>query len=583
MKSKIKKDSINNSFLDDSLTNVISSGFAKYAKYIIQDRALPDVRDGLKPVQRRILYAMHGLNLYPNSNFKKSARIVGEVIGKYHPHGDSSIYEALIRMAQEWKVNLPLVDIHGNKGSIDDDPPAAMRYTETKLTKFGFELLNGIQKKIVPFIYNFDDSEYEPVILPGIVPNLLVNGAIGIAAGYATDIPPHNLNEVIDFLIAKIKNPNLTLDKIFKYLKGPDFPTGGIIKGKNGIYSAFGQGQGKIEIQSKYEFVFDKKPLIIINEIPYGVIKSKLIFELNYLVNKNKLVNVSRIYDASDRQTGLKIIIELKDQKDSQDIIDYLMSKSSLSVYYHYNSVVISQGKPIKMGILDIANAYLEHQNIVLKTKINYDLDKANKRLEIIEGLIKVKNDLFKIINAILKVKGSKIKVVELLKNNFSFTQNQAEAIAQLQLYRLSATDQITFEKEGKQLKLDIKEYQLLLSDQKIFDNYLIKHLKNIKKEFNTPRKSIIIDQEIEIKKLNVEKIVQANDVVVAITKLGYIKKFDTKYFKNQNLTSYLLKNEDKLIYLETIKNSSFLFLFTNYGHYFCIPAHKLKENRWKD
>ena len=570
-----------NNILNQSLDQIMSDRFGRYSKYIIQQRALPDARDGLKPVQRRIIFAMNELGLFSDKAFKKSARIVGEVIGKYHPHGDSSIYEAMVRMAQDWKMNVPLIDMHGNKGSIDDDPAAAMRYTETRLTKISKTLLLGINKKTVSFSPNFDDSEIEPTVLPSLFPNLIVNGARGIASGYATEMPPHNLSEVIKAIIEKIKNPNITLKQIMKYIKGPDFPTGGEIQGKEGILNAFEKGQGKIIIRSKYRINNSiKNPFIEITEVPYGVVKSRLVREIDEKRFNKSVSGIKDVRDETDRN-GISIMIELTSGTNPELILNYLLSKTSLQVYYNYNNVAIVNNGPKLMGMMDLIDAYLKHQKEIRSSEIKFDLKKDNIRLEIIEGLIQVGKMSEDVIDLIRNSEGSKKGVVKALIKTFNFTKLQAESIAELRLYRLSRNDQSIYIEEKNNLIKRVEKYNSILNNPEIFNNYLINLLKDFRKEFSTKRKTQVTD-EIQKIEINMEDLIKHEDVWIGFSKQGYIKRISNRSFQSNDLNKYSLKDNDFIIFLKKINTFDKLLVFTSKGKYITIPVHLIKELKWK-
>ena len=571
----------NEGFLNMSLDQIMSDRFGRYSKYIIQGRALPDARDGLKPVQRRILFSMNDLGLLHNRAFKKSARVVGDVIGKYHPHGDSSIYEAMVRMSQSWKINMPLVEMHGNNGSIDDDPAAAMRYTEARLEKLSELMLDGIKKNTVKFAPNFDDSEREPTVLPALIPNLLVNGAKGIAAGYATEMPPHNLGEIIDAIILKIKSPNARLETLMQSVKGPDFPTGGIVQGKNGIYEAFERGKGRIVIRSKYELNTSKtKPSIRISEIPYGVIKSKLVKQIADIEYDKKIAGIKDVRDESDRN-GISIFIQLSAGADAEKILKYFLQKTDMQIYYSYNNIAIKDNAPKQMGLSDLIDAYLNHQKQVQKNAINFDLNKDTAKLEIVEGLIKVAQIVDQVIKVIRNASG-KLDVVNKLISNFEFTENQAKAIAELRLYRLSKTDQSIYIEERDSLKSRIQNWKLLLENKNEFDNYLIKKLREVKKEFATERKTKI-EEQMEVISISQEELINHEDAWVGISMQGYLKRFSNRAYEANELETYGLKDGDSLKYLHKINTSDKLLVFTSEGKYIFIPVHNIFESKFKD
>ena len=569
-------------FLDQSLDQIMSDRFGRYSKYVIQGRALPDVRDGLKPVQRRIIFAMNELGLFSDKAFKKSARIVGEVIGKYHPHGDSSIYEAMVRMGQDWKMNVPLIEMHGNKGSIDDDPAAAMRYTETRLAKITKTLLTGIKKETVAFAPNFDDSEVEPTVLPALLPNLLVNGAKGIASGYATEMPPHNLGEVIDAIITKIKSPNARLETLLQHIKGPDFPTGGEIQGIDGIYSAMERGQGKIVIRSKFKINDSKtKPTIEITEIPFGVVKSKLVRDIDEKRFNRTVSGIKDVRDETDRN-GISIVIDLVPGTAPEPIVNYLLQKTDMQIYYNYNNVGIVNNAPKLLGLIELIDAYLAHQKDVQTKSLNFDIFKFEKRLEIVQGLIKVATIAEKVIDTIRKAEGSKAGVVKALMDKYNFTENQASAIADLKLYRLSKTDQSIYLDEEKVLLERIKNINSLLSDEKAFDKYLIDQLRQFKKDFATERRTTITDM-VEKLEVNMEELIMHEDIWVGVTRKGYIKRVSNRAYESNTIDKYTLNENDTIIFLKKINTSHRLLAFTNKGRYIIVPSHLINETKWKD
>ncbi|WP_425320038.1 DNA topoisomerase (ATP-hydrolyzing) [Mycoplasma testudineum] len=560
----------------------MSERFGKYSKYIIQERALPDSRDGLKPVQRRILYSMHALKLHNQNPYKKSARVVGDVIGKYHPHGDTSIYDAMIRMAQDWKMAMPLVQMHGNVGSIDDDPAAAMRYTESRLAAISDLMLEGIDKGIVKFAPNFDDTETEPTVLPAFFPNLLVNGSKGIASGFATEMPPHNLVEVLNAAIAKIKNQNLTIQTLMKYIKGPDFPTGGIIHGNSEIEKAFETGRGKIVLSSKYEIIKNSKEhYISITQIPYGVVKSKLVFSIDELLLKHKLAGVKEVLDASDRN-GIDIHIKLEKDADPDSIMKFLISKTELQIYYNYNNIAIDNGFPTLMNLNALLGSYLDHFAEINTSIIKYDLDKSEKRLEIVEGFIKVASITDKVIKIIRQSENGKKGVIENLQSNFDFTLRQSTSIAEMQLYRLSQTDFLSFQGERDQLILKNQELKLLLSDENEFRKHLIKILKEIIKKYGVERKTILIDDDLD-KSYNIENLIEVENVNVIITANSYISRVSSKIYQSNSFDTLPLNDDDYIKFDLNANTKQKLLILTNKGNYILIPVYRLKSLKWKE
>ncbi|BAP39531.1 topoisomerase IV subunit A [Metamycoplasma canadense] len=583
-KNKNNFEEIVENIIKKNMVEIMSDSFSRFSKYVIQQRAIPDARDGLKPVQRRILFSMWNLKLRNNDPFKKSARIVGDVLGKYHPHGDSSVYEAMVRMAQEWKSNYPLVEMHGNKGSIDNDPAAAMRYTESRLQKITELMLKDLEKKVVPMVPNFDDSEYEPLILPTLFPNLLVNGAIGISSGFATQIPPHNLSELLEATIAMIKKPNITVEELMQYVKGPDFPTGGIIFGNQGIVDSFKTGKGKVTLSSKYQFVKDKKDNIIgieITEIPFGVIKSKMVFEIDSIISSKTISGIKEIRDQSDRN-GLSIYIELNEGSNAEAILNYLMNKTNMRINYDYNMLAIYKNAPTLLT-LDLALfAFLEHLTEINTHSIKYDWQKYTLRLEIVKGFIKVAEISDDVIKLIKESDNSRKGVILALKETFNFTEIQATAIAELRLYKLSKMDQMEFQKEKNNLEILIKRCDALLNDKYEFDNFLINQLNEIKKEYGTARKTEIRN-EIVNKGVDLKLLAKNEDFYFFISEQGYIKKISNKIYNSNDLNTYKLKENDTIKYYDKINSLSKLLFFTNKGNFFVLEAHILKDNSWKE
>ncbi len=579
-------EEITENIIEKNMVDLMSDRFGRFSKYVIQQRAIPDSRDGLKPVQRRILYSMWNLKLKNKEPFKKSARIVGDVIGRYHPHGDSSIYEALVRMSQEWKSNFPLIEMHGNKGSIDDDPAAAMRYTESRLEKIAELMLKDLDRKVVTLAPNFDDSEYEPTVLPSLFPNLLVNGSKGIASGFATEIPPHNLGEVIDATIAMIKKPNISIDSLMEYVQGPDFPTGGVVNGVSGIVDAMKTGQGKIYISSKYKFIYDEKNSekiigIEIYEIPFGVVKSKLVASIDAIAIDKVISGIKDVRDQSDRN-GLSIYLELEDFANAEAIIAYLMNKTDLRITYNYNMVAIDKNAPTVLNLQTALLSYLSHLREVNTNGIKYDLQKYKLRLEIVEGFIRVAEISDEVIKVIKNSDNSKKGVILALIQIFKFTEIQATAIAELRLYKLSRMDQVEFQNEKLELEKNIAFCSLLLSDSYEFDKYLIKQLNTIKSEYSVPRKTLISEQKANTD-IDQKLLTKNEDFYFFISKEGYIKKISAKVYSSNELTSYKVKEGDSLLYYDKINSLSKLIMFTNVGNYFVIDAHTLKDSQWKD
>ncbi len=565
---------------DYALEEIMGERFASYAKEIIQDRAIPDVRDGLKPVQRRILYAMYNANNTYDKKYIKSAATVGDVLGKYHPHGDSSVYDAMVRMSQWWKQNAILVDMKGNNGSMDGDSAAAYRYTEARLSKISNELLCDLEKETVEWAPNFDDRMLEPTVLPAKFPNLLVNGTMGISAGYATNIPPHNLGEIIDATIKRIDSPNCYLDSILEIVKGPDFPTGGIVEGKNGIRDAFKTGKGRVIVKSKYEIVKEKgKEKIIISEIPFDVNKALLVNKIDAIRIDKKIDGMAEVRDESDRE-GLRIAIDLKSGANSELILNYLLKNTDLQISYNYNMVAIVNRCPKTLGILEILDAYIAHQREVILKRTKFDLRVKEKRLHIVEGLIKCISILDEVIK-VIRASKNKSDAKNNLVDKFGFTLEQAEAIVSLQLYRLTNTDVVALEEELELLRKLIEGLKAILSDEEALKYVMKKELKILKKEYATPRKTQIVDEITEIK-LDLTSMIQKENVHVVVTNEGYVKRVSTKSF-NSSDGDTLLKPGDYITNLFETSTLDNLVLFTNLGNYLFIPVHKIFEAKWKE
>ncbi|WP_026771310.1 MULTISPECIES: DNA topoisomerase IV subunit A [Sediminibacillus] len=569
-------------YLDLPLEDVIGDRFGRYSKYIIQDRALPDARDGLKPVQRRILYAMHEERNTHDKPFRKSAKTVGTVIGNYHPHGDSSVYEAMVRLSQEWKVRNLLVEMHGNNGSVDGDPPAAMRYTEARLSSIASELIRGIEKETVDFVPNFDDTINEPVVLPAKFPNLLVNGSTGISSGYATEIPPHNLGEIIDAVIRKIDKPSVTLDELMQVIKGPDFPTGGIIQGVEGLKKAYETGKGKVIVRGRatIEKLRTSREQIVIDEIPYEVNKASLVKRMDELRIDKKVEGIAEVRDETDR-TGLRIVVELKKDADSEGILHYLYKNTDLQISYHFNMVAIKDKTPKQLNLQMMLEAYIDHQKDVVTRQSQFDLRKANERSHIVEGLIKAISILDELI-ATIRASKDKQDAKARIKQAYDFSEAQAEAIVNLQLYRLTNTDITSLEKEADELRARIKELEEILGNEKKLLKVIKDDLKSLKKKYTEPRRTVI-QQEIEELKINLEVMVASEDVLVSVTKEGYIKRTSLRSYAASNGEDLAIKDDDHLIALQEINTTDKLLVFTNKGRYLYLPVHELPDIRWKD
>lgn len=569
-------------YRDLPLEEVIGDRFGRYSKYIIQDRALPDARDGLKPVQRRILYAMHVEGNTAEKGFRKSAKTVGNVIGNYHPHGDTSVYDAMVRLSQDWKVRNVLVEMHGNNGSNDGDPPAAMRYTEARLSSLASELLRDIDKNTVEFIPNFDDTSKEPVVLPAMFPNLLVNGSTGISAGYATDIPPHHLGEVIDGVIKRIDNPNSTVDELMEVIKGPDFPTGGIIQGIEGIKKAYETGKGKIIVRGKVEIedLRGGKQQIVVTEIPYEVNKANMVKKIDEIRLDRKVEGINEVRDETDR-TGLRIVIELKKEADAQGVLNFLYKNTDLQITYNFNMVAIMDRRPVLMSLPKILDAYIAHQKEVITNRSHYELEKARERQHVVEGLIKALSILDEVIATIRASKDKKDAKNNLI-DKFGFTEPQSEAIVSLQLYRLTNTDITALQQEYDELNKKISELVDILQNERKLFQVIKNDLKRVKKTYADNRRSKIED-EIEEIKINLEVLIPSEDVIVTVTQDGYVKRTSPRSYAASNGQDFGMKDTDRLLHKFEINTTDTLLLFTNKGNYLYIPVHELPDIRWKD
>ncbi|MFA6627640.1 MAG: DNA topoisomerase IV subunit A [Bacilli bacterium] len=570
---------VHENIIIDNLENIFGDRFGRYSKYIIQDRALPDVRDGLKPVQRRILFAMYKLGMFHNKPYKKCARIVGEVIGKYHPHGDTSVYDAMVRLSQNFKMRLPLIDMHGNNGSVDGDPAAAMRYTEARLSIYAEYLLQDIAKKTVGFIPNFDDEEYEPTVLPAKYPNLLVNGSSGISAGYATEIPPHNVDEIITATIHRINNPYCDLKDIMNIVQGPDFPTGGIVQGYSGIKEAYKKGSGKIVIKSKTEII-EKKPnyQLIITELPYEVNKAVLVKRMNDVVVQKNVDGIIDIRDESDR-TGLRVVVDIKGEANPEYIRDFFFKSTDLQINFNFNMVGIANKRPQLMGLLNMLDSYIEHQKEVITNRSNFELKSASKRLHIVEGLISMTSILDAVIKTI-RNSANKKDAKENLVSTYSFTEEQAEAIVMLQLYRLTNTDIISLQNEQTDLRANIETLNRILADESVLLDIIKKELLATQGVLTSPRRTVI-EHKIEDLNVEVKKLIPKEDAYLIVTKDGYIKRIAPKYYKIDEETK--LKDDDIITGTYEATTLDTLLMFTNLGNYVYLPVQNIPEVRHKD
>lgn len=565
-----------------SLEAVMGERFGRYSKYIIQERALPDIRDGLKPVQRRILFAMHEDKNTFDKPFRKSAKSVGNVMGNFHPHGDSSIYEAMVRLSQDWKLREPLIEMHGNNGSMDGDPPAAMRYTEARLSEIAAEMLKDIDKKTVDMVLNFDDTEYEPTVLPARFPNLLVNGATGISAGYATEIPTHNLDETIQATTYLMKHPKASLEELMQFIKGPDFPTGGILQGLDGIKKAYETGRGRAMLRAKTEIeaLRGGKSAIVVTEIPYEVNKAVLVKKIDEIRLLKKVEGIAEVRDESDRD-GLRIVIELKKNANAEGILNYLFKNTDLQISYNFNMVAIDHMRPKHVGLKQILTSYLEHQRTVTTKRTEFDLDKAKQREHIVVGLIKALSILDQVIKVIRASKNRKDATKNLVQQ-FDFTEKQADAIVALQLYRLTNTDVTELEKEATALKKAIAKYEKILSDPKELDKVIRQELQTIAKKYASPRKTEI-QAKIASLKIETEVLVAQEDVIVQISREGYVKRSSLRSFNASDANDNGLREDDEPVLQTTVNTLDHLFIFTNKGNVIYRPVHEITEARFKD
>lgn len=565
-----------------SLEDIMGDRFGRYSKYIIQERALPDIRDGLKPVQRRILYSMNKDGNTFDKGFRKSAKSVGNVMGNFHPHGDSSIYDAMVRMSQDWKNRATLIEMHGNNGSMDGDPPAAMRYTEARLSEIAGYLLNDIEKKTVPFAWNFDDTEKEPTVLPAAFPNLLVNGATGISAGYATDIPPHNLAEVIDAVVYLIDHPNANLDKLMTFLPGPDFPTGAIIQGEDGIRKAYETGKGRVVVRSRtaVEDLKGGKKQIVVTEIPYEVNKAVLVKKIDDIRINNKVPGIAEVRDESDRD-GLRIAIELKKDADKQTILNYLLKYTDLQVNYNFNMVAIDHYTPRQVGIIQMLTSYIAHRKDIIVARSKFDKTKAEKRLHIVEGLIRVISILDEVI-ALIRASENKADAKENLKVSYDFSEEQAEAIVTLQLYRLTNTDIVTLQEEEADLRQQITVLEAIIADERTMYNVMKRELREVKKKFATPRLTEL-QAQAETIEIDVTSLIVEEDTYVSVTKGGYIKRTSPRSYNASTVEEVGKRDDDELIFVAPAKTTQQLLIFTNLGNVIYRPVHELTDIRWKD
>ncbi|OFP93641.1 DNA topoisomerase IV subunit A [Streptococcus sp. HMSC067A03] len=565
-----------------SLEDIMGERFGRYSKYIIQERALPDIRDGLKPVQRRILYSMNKDGNTFDKGYRKSAKSVGNIMGNFHPHGDSSIYDAMVRMSQDWKNREILVEMHGNNGSMDGDPPAAMRYTEARLSEIAGYLLQDIEKDTVPFAWNFDDTEKEPTVLPAAFPNLLVNGATGISAGYATDIPPHNLAEVIDAVVYMIDHPKAKVDKLMEFLPGPDFPTGAIVQGRDEIKKAYETGKGRVVVRSRTEIEKLKggKEQIVVTEIPYEINKAVLVKKIDDVRVNSKVAGIAEVRDESDRD-GLRIAIELKKDANTELILNYLFKYTDLQINYNFNMVAIDHFTPRLVGIVPILTSYIAHRKEIILARSRFDKTKAEKRLHIVEGLIRVISILDEVI-ALIRASENKSDAKENLKVSYDFTEEQAEAIVTLQLYRLTNTDVVVLEEEEAELRDKIAMLSAIIGDERTMYNLMKRELRDVKKKFGNPRLSELQDTANAIE-IDTASLIVEEETFVSVTRGGYLKRTSPRSFNSSTVDEVGKRDDDRLVFVSSAKTTQHLLIFTNLGNVIYRPIHELADIRWKE
>lgn len=579
-KSKTQTEMVIEKIFDYTLEDIMGERFGSYSKYIIQDRAIPDARDGLKPVQRRILYSMYKERNTYDKGYRKSAKTVGDVIGNYHPHGDTSIYDAMVRMSQPWKTRIPYIDMHGNNGSIDGDSPAAYRYTEARLSKISNEMIRDIDKDTVLFAPNFDDTTVEPTVLPARFPALLVYGAQGISAGYATNIPPHNLGEVIDATIHRIDNPNCSLDTLMKYVKGPDFPTGGIVEGLDGIKSAYETGRGRIVIRCRYIFEEEKgKTSIVITEIPFESNKSNMVKKIDDIRIDKKIDGILEVRDES--ANDVRIVIDLKKGTNKELILNYLFKNTDMQISYNFNMVSIVNKRPKLLGLQGALDAFIAHQKEVVTRRTEYDLLHAKARLHIVEGLIKCISILDEVIK-VIRASKNKSDAKDNLVKTFEFSEKQAEAIVMLQLYRLTNTDVVELEEEMANLKKIIEGLSAILGDPEVLKSVMKKDLRDVKKNYSAPRLTDIKEEITEIK-IDTTVMIPKEEVIVSITNDGYIKRTSLRSYQASNGEIPTIKDGDYLIGQYEMTTQDTLLVFTTEGNYLYIPVHTIFDIKWKD
>jgi len=556
----------------------MKSSYLSYAMSVIVGRALPDIRDGLKPVHRRILYAMHELSLDHAKSYKKTARIVGEVLGKYHPHGDVAVYDALVRMVQTFSLRYPLIDGQGNFGSVDGDAPAAMRYTEARLARISSEMLRDIEKDTVDFSPNFDTSLEEPVLLPTVLPNLLINGSGGIAVGMATNIPPHNLSEVVDAIIYLIDNPGAQIKDLMRYIKGPDFPTAGIICGKEGIKQAYNTGRGKVIIRSKVNIEHQKsgKDFIVVSEIPYQVNKTNLIEAIAGLATEKKIEGISDIRDESDKD-GMRIVLELRRDTEPQIVLNYLYKRTQLEVSYGIIMLALVHGRPRVLNLKEVLTYYIGHRKEVIRRRTRFELNRAQRRAHILEGLKIALKHLGRIIKTIRSSKNAAVAKEALIKK-FDLSPEQAQAILEMQLQRLTALERDKIEAEYLELIKKIEMYKSILASEKKIDIIIKDELKDVKRVYGDDRRTAIMG---EVEEIEIEDLIAEEDVVVAISNAGYIKRLAVSSYRQQHrggkgVAAMATREEDFVKHLFVASTKDYLLVFTNQGRVYWLKVYEI-------
>lgn len=567
----------------EPLDEVMSDRYAVYAKYVIQDRAIPDVRDGLKPVQRRILFSMFSDGNTINKPTRKCAHTVGAVMGKYHPHGDSSIYEALARMSQDWKVRYPLVDFQGNNGSIDGDSPAAYRYTESRLAELSNEMLKDLEKDTVDMALTFDDTAFEPVVLPSRFPNLLVNGSEGIAVALATEIPPHNLKEVIEAVIYRINHKTATIEDLMQIVPGPDFPTGGIIYKSEGLDSIYLTGRGRIEVAAKAEIV-DAGSInqIIITEIPYKVVKINIVYEIDKIRHSKAIDGILEVRDETDFD-GVRIVVDIRKNAPADLILAYLMNKTSLRTSYSANMVAIVNGRPKTLNLLDFIDSYIAHQVEVITRRSKFDLRKYRGRLHIVDGLIIATLNINEVVEIIRSSKDKQDSKANLIKR-YNFSNEQAEAIVMMPLYKLSHTDAQILNNEKLELEANIARLEEILADEAKLNRVLIREIKEISNKYGDERRTII-EEKVEDTPIDKRLLISKDKCYLCVTRDGYLKRSTVKSY-NSSIDKYKtpeMKQGDAVVCISEAWTTDTLLCFTNAGNFIPIPVYKIEENKWKD